>query len=493
MTAPTEPGLRLTLGLTPQREGPPSPKLGRVKARTLGELKRTYPLEKLRRTVKAEARENLIRKLKAKEPIFPGIHGYEDTVIPALVQAILAGHHFILLGTRGQAKTRILRSLVGLLDEEIPALDTELRDNPLNPISPEGKRLLEEAGEEAPIVWIPREARYVEKLATPDTTVADLLGDIDPIRAARRGVGLSDLGSIHYGLLPRANRGIFAVNELPDLAPKVQVALFNILEEGDVQIRGYPLRLPLDVWLVFSANPQDYTARGRIVTPLKDRIGSEIRTHYPRSLEEGLRISAQEAYVPEGVFVPEWVRLSVEAVAFAAREDRRVDQTAGVSQRLAISLLEVVAASAERRALLYGGRPVARPLDLYQGLPAITGKLELEYEGELQGAERVAREIVQRAFGMVLPRYHLKTEPIVAHFEAGNLLTLPEGEVEGALEALAQVPGLLEAARALAGESAPEVLLSAGEFVLEGLVGRRKLARGEASYQAAERPRSYGN
>jgi magnesium chelatase subunit I len=470
---------------------PFSSRLGRVKAKTLGELKRTYPLAKLKRSVKDEARENLLEKLRRKELLFPGIHGYEDTVIPALVQAILAKQNFILLGTRGQAKSRILRSLTGLLDEEIPALATELRDNPLNPISPEGKRLLEEAGDEAPIVWVRREERYVEKLATPDTTVADLLGDMDPIKAARRGTGLADLESIHFGLLPRANRGIFAVNELADLAPKVQVALFNILEEGDVQIRGYPIRLPLDVWLVFTANPQDYTARGRIVTPLKDRIGSEIRTHYPRSLEEGARISAQEAFLPEGVEVPEWIRLAVEAVAFAAREDRRVDQTAGVSQRLAISLLELVAASAERRALLLGGRPVARPLDLYLGLPAITGKLELEYEGELQGAEKVAKDLIQRAFGMVLPRYRLRTEPIVAHFEAGNLLTLPE-DPKAALEAMGEVPGLLEAAGELAG-SDPERLVSAGEFVLEGLVGRRKLSRGETSYQAAERARGYGN
>lgn len=464
-----------------------------MKAKTLGELRRTYPLGKLKRTVKDEARENLKEKLRKGERLFPGIHGYEDTVIPALVQAILAKQNFILLGTRGQAKSRILRSLVNLLDEEIPALATELRDNPLRPISPEGKRLLEEAKDEAPIVWITREERYVEKLATPDTTVADLLGDMDPIKAARKGTGMADLESIHFGLLPRANRGIFAVNELADLAPKVQVALFNILEEGDVQIRGYPIRLPLDVWLVFTANPQDYTARGRIVTPLKDRIGSEIRTHYPKTLEEGLRISAQEAYVPEEVVLPEWIRLSVEAVAFAAREDRRVDQTAGVSQRLPISLLEVVAASAERRALIQGTRPVARPLDLYAGLPAITGKLELEYEGELQGAEKVARDLVQRAFGMVLPRYRPRTDTIVAYFEEGNLLTLPEGSVEEALNAMEEVPGLLEAARSLAESQESEVLLSAAEFVLEGLVGRKKLARGEMSYQAAERTRSYGN
>ncbi len=485
-------GVRKGLGFTDLRRPRGYPK-GVQKARTLGELKRTYPLAKLRRSVKEEARENLKAKLQAGERIFPGIHGYEETVIPALVQAILAKQNFILLGTRGQAKTRILRSLTELLDPEIPALATELRDNPLNPISPEGQALLEEAGEDAPIVWIPREERYVEKLATPDTTVADLLGDIDPIKAARKGTGLSDPGSIHYGLLPRANRGIFAVNELADLAPKVQVALFNILEEGDIQIRGYPLRLPLDVWLVFTANPQDYTARGRIVTPLKDRIGSEIRTHYPRSLEEGLKISEQEAFLPEGVTVPEWIRLAVEAVAFAAREDRRVDQTAGVSQRLAISLLEVVAASAERRSLLLGLPPVARPLDLYAGLPAITGKLELEYEGELQGAERVAREIIQKAFGLVLPRYRPEIGPILEWFEEGGLLQIPEGGLGEALEALRGVPGLLEEAERLAGSREGGLLLSAAEFILEGLVGRKKLARGEASYQAAERVRGYGN
>jgi magnesium chelatase subunit I len=278
-------------------------------AQTLGDLKRSYDLRKLARGVKEEARENLIARLRSGERLFPGIHGYDDTVIPALVNAILARHNFILLGLRGQAKSRILRSLTELLDPEIPALPTELRDNPLHPISAEGQRLLAEAGDDAPIVWIPRSERYVEKLATPDTTVADLLGDIDPIKAARRGTSLSDLEAVHYGLLPRANRGIFAVNELADLAPKVQVALFNILQEGDVQIRGYPVRLALDVWLCFTANPQDYTARGKIVTPLKDRIGSEIRTHYPRTLEEGLAISLQEAWTAreEGIYLPPYV------------------------------------------------------------------------------------------------------------------------------------------------------------------------------------------
>ncbi|AEB12663.1 sigma 54-interacting transcriptional regulator [Marinithermus hydrothermalis] len=460
-----------------------------MKPQTLGELKRAYPLEKLRRSVKDEARENLIAKLRRGDPLFPGIHGYEETVVPHLVNAILARHNFILLGLRGQAKSRLLRALIDLLDPEIPALPTEIRDNPLHPLSAEGRRLLAEAGDDAPIVWVPADERYVEKLATPDTTVADLIGDVDPIKAARRGTGLGDLEAVHYGLLPRANRGIFAVNELADLAPKVQVALFNILQEGDVQIKGYPVRLPLDVWLVFTANPQDYTARGKIVTPLKDRIGSEIRTHYPRTLEEGLKITLQEAWTEreESLLVPPFVAAGVEAVAFAAREDKRVDQTSGVSQRVSISLLELVASNAERRAIRYGERPVARPLDVYFGLPAVTGKLELEYEGELVGAERIARELVLKAFGQAFGAYarSLPTDEVVAWFEEGNLLRLPEGPARAVVEAMGPVPGLVAAARSLAGSDQPELLAAAGEFVLEGLAGRRKIARGEETYSAA--------
>ncbi|RIH88463.1 cobaltochelatase subunit [Meiothermus luteus] len=468
------------------------------KARTLGELRRTYPLEKLRRSVKDEARENLIAKLRSGERVFPGIHGYDDTVIPGLINAILARHNFILLGLRGQAKSRILRQLTDLLDEEIPALPTELRDNPLAPLSAEAKRLLEEAGEDAPIVWVPRSERYVEKLATPDTTVADILGDIDPIKAARRGSGLSDLEAVHYGLLPRANRGIFAINEVADLAPKVQVALFNILQEGDVQIRGYPVRLALDVWLTFTANPQDYTARGKIVTPLKDRIGSEIRTHYPRTLEEGLAITRQEAWVAreEGIYVPAYVAEASEAVAFVAREDKRVDKTSGVSQRLSISLLELVVSNAERRALRFGERPVARPLDLYAALPAITGKIELEYEGELQGAERVAKDLLLRAFGMVYGERArgLATDEIVQYFSEGHLLTLPEAGAKEVLGEMEKVPGLLAAARKLEPQATPEALVAAAEFILEGLAGRRKIARGEESYSAPlERGERWGS
>lgn len=458
------------------------------KAKTLGELKKTYPLEKLQRRVKDEARENLIAKLRSGEKLFPGIQSYDDSVIPSLVNAILARHNFILLGLRGQAKSRILRQLTELLDDEIPALPTEIRDNPLFPLSAEAKRILEEAGDDAPIVWIPRNERFVEKLATPDTTVADILGDIDPIKAAKRGSGLSDLEAVHYGLLPRANRGIFGINEVADLAPKVQVALFNILQEGDVQIRGYPVRLMLDVWITFTANPQDYTARGKIVTPLKDRIGSEIRTHYPKTLEEGFSITQQEAWIAreEGIYVPTYVAEASEAVAFVAREDKRVDKTSGVSQRLSISLLELVTSNAERRALKFGERPVARPVDLYSALPAITGKIELEYEGELQGAERVAKDLLLKAFGMAYGERArgLQVEDVTDYFASGNLLTLPEGPAKAILKEMERVPGLIAAAKKIESSTAPEALIAAGEFILEGLAGRRKIARGEESYSA---------
>jgi magnesium chelatase subunit I len=459
-----------------------------TQAKTLGELKRTYDISKLARSVKDEARENLISKLRSNERLFSGIQGYDDSVVPSLVNAILARHNFILLGLRGQAKSRILRQLTSLLDEAVPALPTDLRDNPFRPLSAEAKRLLAEGGDDAPIVWIPREERYVEKLATPDTTVADLLGDIDPIKAAKRGTGLGDLEAINYGLLPRANRSIFGINEVADLAPKIQVALFNILQEGDVQIRGYPIRLELDVWLTFTANPQDYTARGKIVTPLKDRIGSEIRTHYPKSLSEGLSITQQEAWTAreEGLYIPSYVAEASEAVAFVAREDKRVDKTSGVSQRLAISMLELVASSAERRGLKFDERPVARPQDLYSALPAITGKIELEYEGELQGAERVAKDLLLKAFGMAYGERSkgLKVEEITQFFAEGNLLTLPDAPANKVLNELKQVPGLLETARKLERDQAPEAQVAAAEFILEGLAGRRKIARGEESYSA---------
>src|SRR5450432_1873157 len=315
---------------------------------TLGELQTSKEFHEARlkkRSVKDELRENLIARLKSKQQIFPGIVGYEDTVVPQIVNAVLSKQNFILLGLRGQAKSRILRGLTELLDEQMPYIaGCEIRDNPYHPLCRRCRDLVASQGAETPIAFLPRKDRYVEKLATPDVTVADLVGDLDPIKAARAGQDLSNELTMHYGLLPRANRGIFAINELPDLAGKIQVALFNIMQEGDVQIKGYPVRLALDVALVFSANPEDYTARGKIVTPLKDRIGSEIRTHYAATVEEGIAITRQEAWTSRSLGtleIPSFLRETVEQVAFLARDDKRVDKRSGVSQRLPISTLEL--------------------------------------------------------------------------------------------------------------------------------------------------------
>src|SRR5579883_2889016 len=306
---------------------------------TLGALRcyKNYPTTLARRTVKDELRQNLICKLERKEKLFPGIVGYEDTVVPQIVNAVLSRHNFILLGLRGQAKTKLIRMLINLLDEQMPYVaGCEIRDNPFSPICRACRDLIEAKGDDTPIAWLPREQRYVEKLATPDVTIADMIGDIDPIKAARQGQNISDELTVHYGLLPRANRGIFAINELPDLAGKIQVGLFNIMQEGDVQIKGYPVRLPLDLLLVFTANPEDYTARGKIITPLKDRIGSEIRTHYPATLEHGLAITEQESWTsrrsPLELRIPDYIREVIEQLAFSAREDKKVDKRSGVSQ-----------------------------------------------------------------------------------------------------------------------------------------------------------------
>ena len=446
------------------------------------------------RSVGDEIRANLIRRLRDGRPVFEGIVGYDDTVVPQIVNALLARHAFILLGLRGQAKTRMLRQLTQLLDPWTPVLaGTELNDDPLAPVSHEGRAVVAERGDDAEIGWLPRDARYVEKLATPDVTVADLIGDIDPIKAARLGTRLGDERGVHYGLLPRANRGIFAVNELPDLSGKVQVALFNVMQEGDVQIRGYPVRLPLDLLLVFSANPEDYTARGKIVTPLKDRIGAEIRTHYPSDVAEGMRVTAQEAWSARDtpVRVPDWLAEAVEQVAFVAREDARVDAHSGVSQRLPITLLETVVSNAERRALASGeATPVARASDLYPALPAITGKLELEYEGELKGAETVARDLVREAIGRAFAARAgvLDAEPVVAWFEEDQALRLPEGaRPEAWIEAMSAVPGLLDAADALVPGADAAERAAAGEFVLEGLHARRRVGRSvERGYHAPD-------
>src|SRR5689334_3013339 len=360
---------------------------------TLGELRRSGYRS---RPVRQEIRDNLVCKLRSGEALFPGIVGYDETVIPQLVNAVLSRHNFILLGLRGQAKSRILRALTGLLDAHSPYVaGCEIHDNPYAPLCRRCRELIAQCGDAASISYLTADERYVEKLATPDVTIADLIGDIDPIKAARGGHELGSELTVHYGLLPRANRGIFAVNELPDLAGKIQVGLFNIMQEGDVQIKGYPIRLPLDVALVFSANPEDYTARGKIITPLKDRIGSEIKTHYPANLDHGVAITQQEAWIHRNsdrtVLVPQFLKEVVEAIAFKARGDQRVDKRSGVSQRLPISCLENVISNAERRAIVTGEEHVVpRIADIYSALPAITGKIELEYEGELKGSETIA-------------------------------------------------------------------------------------------------------
>src|SRR6204780_1778731 len=402
---------------------------------TLGALKSSFGERRLgERTVKSELRENLICKLQRGDDLFPGVVGFDDTVIPQIVNAVLSRHNFILLGLRGQAKTRIIRMLTGLLDERLPYVaGCEIRDNPLHPICRRCRDLVAEQGETTHIAWLDRDQRYVEKLATPDVTIADMIGDIDPIKAARGGHELSNEMTVHYGLLPRANRGIFAINELPDLAGKIQVGLFNIMQEGDVQIKGYPVRLPLDIMLVFTANPEDYTARGKIITPLKDRIGSEVRTHYPVTLDQGMAITAQEAWLkreaPIEVRVPTYIKEVVEQLAFLAREDKRVDKRSGVSQRLPISVLENVVSNAERRALR-AGEPVAVPrvLDIYCALPSITGKLELEYEGELKGGDNVARELIRMAVGKGYTNHFdgVNVSQIVQWFEVGGSLKLDD-------------------------------------------------------------------
>src|SRR5438477_4026411 len=350
---------------------------GRGRPATLGELRRIpdFDARSASRSVKDEIRANLLRAIERDEPLFPGVHGYEDTVIPQVVNALLSRHNFILLGLRGQTKSRILRGLANLLDAEVPVMaGCEINDDPLGPICRACRDRICAEGDNAPIAWMPRDLRYVEKLATPDVTMADIIGDVDPIRAARGGRELSDELTIHYGLLPRANRGIFAINELPDLAGKIQVGLFNIMQEGDVQIKGYPVRLPLDVCLVFSANPEDYTARGKIVTPLKDRIGSEINTHYPRTVDEGVRISEQEAWTQRDGYklnVPKYVREVIGRIAFAAREDKKVDKRSGVSQRLPISCMENVISNAERRAIRSNEKVVVPRIgDVYAAMPA---------------------------------------------------------------------------------------------------------------------------
>jgi magnesium chelatase subunit I len=453
-------------------------------------------------------------RLREGGPIFPGIVGYDDTVVPQIINAILSRHNFILLGLRGQAKSRILRALTTLLDPQMPYVaGCEIHDNPYAPICRRCRELLAKEGDATPIAWLTPDHRYVEKLATPDVTIADLIGDIDPIKAARGGHELSSEFTVHYGLLPRANRGIFAINELPDLAGKIQVGLFNIMQEGDVQIKGYPIRLPLDVAIVFSANPEDYTARGKIITPLKDRVGSEIRTHYPSTVEEGIAITAQEAWIDRvhhetddelrgendrdgsRLHIPKYVQEVIERIAFAAREDKKIDKRSGVSQRLPISAIENVISNAERRALTHQEKLVVpRISDIYAALPAITGKLELEYEGEMKGADYVSRELIRTAIAKAFDTYlhGVNLSQVVQWFDLGGEIQLSDNAgAREVLEGLRQIQGLMEKLGKLnVGPKEPaEVQVSAAEFVLEGLHALKKIGRNEERvFSAGEKP-----
>jgi magnesium chelatase subunit I len=485
------------------------------KARVLGELnpRKHPPL-----SVREEIRKNLILKLRAGERLFPGIVGFDESVVPQIINALLARHDIIFLGLRGQAKTRLCRLLVDLLDPEVPAIEgSPLREHPFHPVTEASRARVESEGPRLPIEWIPREARYGEKLATPDITMADMIGDIDPLKAAHRKLDLSNEEVIHFGIIPRMNRGIFAVNELPDLAPRIQVGLLNILEERDIQIRGFPVRFPLDLLMVFTANPEDYTNRGSIITPLKDRIASQILTHYPRSLEDARAISAQEAWVARGeeipaVEVPDFMVEILEEIAFRGRESEYVDQKSGVSARLPIAAREILVSQVERRILKEPrATPVPRVIDLSQIVPAITGKVELVYEGEQEGTLTVARHLIgaacQAAFdrrfpdairegsepakgkgegrskGEGKPRSEPKLKsdrykPVLDWFSSGNRLEIsdemPEREYCEALEA---IPGLTALADEFLASPHRAVRASVMELILEGLHQHSLLAK----------------
>jgi len=410
------------------------------KIKTLGDLKKSG-WESV--SVKEEMRRNLITKMQNGETLFPGILGYDKTVIPQLQHAILAKHDTLLLGLRGQAKSRILRMLINFLDEYMPIVaGSEINDDPFHPISKYARELLEKKGDDTPIEWVHRSNRYAEKLATPDTTVADLIGDIDPIKAATRKITLADEEVINFGIIPRTNRGIFAINELPDLQPRIQVALLNIMQERDIQIRGFNIRIPLDISIFFSANPEDYTNRGNIITPLKDRIDAQIITHYPRTIDIGMQITEQEAWISREsdvkVIIPHFIREIIEEMAFNARESEYVDQKSGVSARLTITAMELLVSSAERRALMNNEKKTyVRIADLYHSLPALTGKLELVYEGEQEGAINVAKHMIGKAINKVYVRYFPNPQlrddegnndysDIVEWFSRGNKVELPD-------------------------------------------------------------------
>lgn len=467
--------------------------------KTLGELKRSGYVS---RGIKDELRENLIRKIQTKEPLFIGIVGFEDTVIPELERAILSRHNINLLGLRGQAKTRIARQMTEFLDEYMPIIEgSELNDDPLAPISNYGKELIAKHGDDTPIAWLHRSERYVEKLATPDVSIADLIGDVDPIKAANLKLSYADERVIHYGIIPRSNRCIFVINELPDLQARIQVSLFNILQEGDIQIRGFKLRLLLDIQFLFTANPEDYTNRGSIVTPLKDRIGSQILTHYPKSIEISKQITAQEARInPEQqkrVQVGELAAILIERLSFEARESEYVDSKSGVSARLTISAYENLVSTAERRALINNeAKTEVRISDLIGIVPAVNGKIELVYEGEQEGSGVVALNLLSKAirnqFVTMFPdpaKLKKKKEvspykAIVDWFGAGNEVDIFANATQDAYKkALNKVEGLSALIDEYMPKLKPETKLTIMEFVLFGLaehslIGKHSLERG---------------
>ena len=411
------------------------------KIKTLGELKTSGYQSK---SIKEEIRQNLITKLKKGEPTFSGIVGYEDTVIPDVERALLSKHNILFLGLRGQAKTRMARQMTELLDEYIPSIaGSDINDDPINPVSKFAKEEIATHGDETAIHWIHRSERYGEKLATPDVSVADLIGDIDPIKAANLKLSFADERVLHYGIIPRSNRGIFVINELPDLQARIQVALFNILEEGDVQIRGFKLRLPLDIMFVFTANPEDYTNRGSIVTPLKDRIESQILTHYPKSLENALEITEQEAEISDEqkarVKVSDLVKRLIEQIAFEARASEFVDKKSGVSARLTISAFENAVSSAERRAIINNEKQTQVWMnDLIGIIPSITGKVELVYEGEQEGPYQVAMNLVDKAIRTQFVQYFPNPDTLKKRRNTGKLSQQMEKEDENPYRSITQ-------------------------------------------------------
>ena len=449
-------------------------------AKTLGELKQGgVPVL----TVREEMRRNLVHCLETGARILEGIIGYDDTVIPEIENAILSGHHMVFLGERGQAKSRIIRGLVSLLDERIPIVQgCEINDNPFSPICLKCRRRLEQEGDALPIDWIGRDLRYGEKLATPDVSIADLIGEIDPIKVAE-GRYLADEETIHYGLIPRTNRGIFAMNELPDLTEKVQVGLFNLMEEKDVQIKGYKIRMPLDVVIVASANPEDYTSRGRIITPLKDRFDVQIRTHYPKTLQDEINIMEQEATPLSSrshpVTMPDFMKALLGQLTFEARKSSEISQSSGVSVRVTINNFESLISNAEKRALRLREREVVpRISDLHAIFASTNGKIEVEYMGEEKKEEELVQKLLNRAVVKVFDQYFSANAlaKTVEYFNSGWGVEVSDAmSSQDYLEGIKEIPGLKEAIRTLGNPESPALIASATEFVLEGLHLHQKL------------------